>query len=1541
MKSILYTFKKINLFISLFVISNLALANGEPSTYFNIYVAPNNDNVRRNVALIVTAIYDSTNFVIIDDGMDGDTDDSKSGLLMAGQSYILYIKDNGINDDARYASGGIHKQDGDYFIIKSNKLVYASQSTDSDWQHDWVPSTDKSGIGQRFIIYSSKSSSSNRDINVFAYENNTDVTVRKISSSPLTKSGYTNVNFNSTNIVVQKNLNIGEDLIYSSTEGRNLMNSGDTYVVESNKPITVQYGALYGNERDGGGYVPSENGSSAGSLFYFGVPFQNGSRGEQEIRMISLQDDNQIELDVYENNAWVNIKVWNADSNETIDWVGRNNGNINYSTVFRVRSSDNKKVIVFESNWMETGYPGTSDFASSCSSLTGKSAGKDFILYVAPPGNEHNVRNPFTGNLFGEQLSHVYLFASMDTCHVTLVDTYTNGQKLNRSFTILPGKYIDCIITLQEWKSIYNGDGRSSSGEERPYVSINSDKNISVVNSNFNDNWMMYFGSSLKQRFAQLSSQIDNSGIPGDTAIINSSIVFEDQIVVNNPTIEVNIESGVSLVSSILRNITTGEVVNGVIENSSIGTQVIFSPDFNLVSSKDYQIETRVSLNLMYDDGDLMQNHRVVGVETNLKGIVNGEFQQSSLTQGISIESTNTSNLLFSEVDFSNEYTNTWTSNVIDFDKDGFEDVFICEKTEGTANKLYRNNGNNSFSKVEINELTNKKYTTVSASWADYNNDGEKDVLFSNNTKNKNVLLKSNAGQSFSKNNSSKITEEVGYYHNSSFVDYDNDGLLDVFLSSFMPTKFNELYHNDGGGNFSKVENSEVAMETKMSLGATWADYDNDGDQDLFVPNGANEDNAFFVNQGNKKFKKKSSSIVCNDGGNSVGSVWGDVNNDGYLDLFVANASNQKNALYINDKQGDFIKVTEGEIAMDKGHSHGCSFVDVDNDMDLDLYVTNDNGKKFLYINDGSGNLVKKNNELIEASFGSSMGQSWFDMDNDGDMDVFIATHSNQKNRLFINNGNSNNWIKIKLIGSISNKDAIGAKVKLCIGDKIQIREINSQKGIGGQNSSIIHFGLGKNSKIDSAFIFWPSGIVEEVKGLKTNSLNTVVEKSGFLVEGKVFYDKNNNCIKDNDEVGIANIKVKFNNNQYTVTSQDGAFKTYLSNGNYSVKAIESGYWVNSCSLQTLKVAGNSTNNVNIPMSSIVSGVDLSIDMALSVMRRGFQNKLNIHIENKGTETSYGVPVSLILGDGMELTNSVPFYHNNTGQNYTWILDSLSAGGSKTIELTDSVLLVKQIGDSLNFLVKIENSDDIDYLNNSKVETVEVVGAIDPNDILVSPRGIGKEGLVKSSELLTYTIRFQNVGTYLASNVTIMDQIPEHLDYNRITNVKSSHDFGFSVDANGLFKAFFRDINLPDSISDKFGSNGFISFQIPINESVQEGDVIDNSALIQFDYEELVKTNTVRNTIVLNYLMNDLLVYPNPNYGVFNINLKSKDGGLLDVDLIKRIQLFDSNGKVLIELKDLLISDRIDISDNMPGIYFLNIEINNLERYHQKIVLLK
>ena len=129
------TMKKLIFINLLLLISFKFFATGETSTYFNIFVPPNNDAVGRNVCLIITAIYDSTAFTIIDDGMDGDTDDSKTGILMAGQSYILYIKDNGINDDASGASTGILKQDGDYFIITSDKLVFASASSNNNYYY--------------------------------------------------------------------------------------------------------------------------------------------------------------------------------------------------------------------------------------------------------------------------------------------------------------------------------------------------------------------------------------------------------------------------------------------------------------------------------------------------------------------------------------------------------------------------------------------------------------------------------------------------------------------------------------------------------------------------------------------------------------------------------------------------------------------------------------------------------------------------------------------------------------------------------------------------------------------------------------------------------------------------------------------------------------------------------------------------------------------------------------------------------------------------------------------------------------------------------------------------------------------------------------------------------------------------------------------------------------------------------------------------------------------------------------------------------------
>ncbi len=1543
MKPIQLNLKRILLLIFLIVSTTLTYATGEPSTHFNIFVPPNNDAVRRDVCVIITAIEDSTQFSIVDDNMDGDSDDSKSGVLMAGQSYILYIRDNGVNDDAKYASGGTLKQDGDYFIINANKLIYASQSTNSDWQHDWVPAVNKSGIGQKFIIYSPQPSSSKRDINVFAYQDNTDITIRKISTAPTVVTGYTNVNMFTYNVVVQKKLNIGQDIIYYSGEGRDLLESGATYVIESNQPITVQYGALYANERDGGGYVPSFNGNSAGDLFYFGVPFQSGTSGEQEIRIVSADANNAVTLERYSGGSWIAMKNWTVQSNAAVDWVGRNNGNVNYPTVFRIKCSPGKKVAVFEANWMETGSVGTSDLATMCSSINGTSSGKDFLTYMSPPGLEQNVRNPFTGNLFGQQLTHVYLFASKDTCHVSVKDAFTSGSKISRNYTILPDRYVDCFLTLAEWKSIYNGTG-TISGPERPYLKISSDKPISVMNTNFNDNWMMFFGSSLEQSFLQTSSTTKHVANPGDTVKVYSTIVFKGGSAIDSASINVKVGSGVNVISSTFTDITSSNQTAGSIASGNSETSIQFPLQQRLEPSHNYQVITTIVLQLMYNDGTPVANNTVVSVENIVSGLIDGTYQQSTSSEGIKIQSSNTSNLIFNMEAFNTDLTNSWTANIIDLNDDGFEDIFVTDKDETKPNLFYLNNKNKTFTKTTIAFLTSDLAPTVCTSWGDINNDGKRDVLVMNDTRKINKLFKNNGAFQFSSIPLGDVTsnKQPGYFHNGSFVDYDNDGYLDIFMCNYAPTKFSELYHNKGDGTFTQITNDPVVSESFASIGATWADFDNDGDQDLFIPNGFEVNNSFFINNGNGKFTKEKNSIIVNDGGNSVGSCWGDINNDGWLDLFVSNASNENNFLYINDKKGGFTKVTTGQVVTDGGHSHGCSFADVDNDMDLDLYVTNDQGKKFLYMNDGTGNFTRKTNEVVEANYGKSMGHSWFDADRDGDLDLFVPTHSGQKNYLFSNNGNSNHWISIKLTGNISNKDGIGARVKIKSGNSWQCREVNSQSGLGGQSSIRCHFGLGSNLTIDSVVVNWPSGYIQYISNLPVNTFQTIVEPAGAVVTGIAYADNNHNCVKDANEKAISNIKLNFENGSYALTNMNGVFLSRLQTGSHSIDMQPQGYWVNGCSEHPFNVTNlRDTIFLNVPIQSTKDVADVSVNIATSAMRRGFKNIVNMNVENLGAVTAYNIPLKLTLGSGMSVVNALPNYTSVSSNVYTWIIDSIQPGQNIGYTLLDYVNLTKAVGNNLSFSLSAELSSDNNQSNNSLSKEVLVVGAIDPNDMKVSPEGEGTRGFVKAGTTLTYTIRFQNVGTYMASNISIYDQLPKGLSYGEVKFLMSSHACHFNVNEIGKLTVLFENVNLPDSTTDQLGSNGFVVFSVPINADVQGGTTFENNALIEFDFEEPLMTNTVFNTITYNPEKETLIVYPNPTNSEIQLELVSSKGEFQSGNQIKKIRIYSIYGTLLETSVNEEGLKEVSLKRYEPGVYCI-IATDALSRtYSCKVILNK
>lgn len=1489
-------------FLFLFSFSQKSWATGEPSTYFNIFVPPNADAVQRNVCLVVTAIFDSTNFTIVDDSMDGDNDDNKSGMLMAGQSYILYIKDNGINDDAQYASGGTLKRDGDYFIIQADKNIYASQSTNSDWQHDWVPGISQSSLSQKFIVYAPKVSSSKRDINAFAYEDSTYVTLKRISSTPTIVTGYTNVDYQGGTVVFQKMINRGQDLIHFYADARNILDDGHTYIIEASKPITLQYGALYGNERDGGGYVPTNSGSSSGSQAYFCVPYQ--AVGEQEIRVVSWDAGNNVKLYRYSAGSWIQMTNWTMNEKSVQEWVGKNNGNVSYATVFKVECTAGKRVSVFEGNWFETGTVGTSDMATMMSAENGTSSGNYFLAYMAPPGNEANVFNPFTNSFFGGKFTHLYIF-SQDTAHVQVKDAYTNGTDFTRSYTILPGRYVDCAMSETEWRAIYNGTGTIAGGPERPYLIVTSDNHVSVMNTNFNDNWMMYFGSSQFQSFKQTTTSTSSVVTPGQSLNVISNINVEGTSPVTNASAQIIVDGGLVVNSSNFVDVTNHDSIPGNITQNASLIIIQFDSLPNLSPTGNYQIVTELSGKVMDASGNPIPNNSVSDITTNVNGIVNGKSMQSTSLESVALNSYNTTGLIF---DFAENtgleslLTDSWTASTIDYDNDGDDDLFFTDQTSTQSNKLYRNNGNGTFTLITTGNIATDMAKSMASAWADYDNDGDLDVVVANNTQKANFFYENNGNGTFTKNTTAAFVKNVGYYHHVSWMDVDNDGVLELYLGNYWPTRLNELYKKDASGNWSLWSTNLLSQITGSATGATWCDYDNDGYQDLLILNNEGGNNRMYHNKGNGNFE-----VVTNDitstGGKSVASTWGDIDNDGDMDLFIANASNLDNDLFINNGGGDFSLVTIGEIVNDKGHSHGPVFADVDKDMDLDLYVSNDQGLKFLYMNNGLGEFTKKTDEWPSSNFGKSYGSSFSDLDLDGDLDLVVATHSNQRNYLFTANNNSNKWIGIRLVGTKSNHSAIGAKIHVKCNGKWQMREVNSQNGLGGQSSYRQHFGLANASIIDSIEIEWPSGYIQKLASINTNQNMVITEPNGSEVKLTAYYDANNNCTKDAGELLLENIAFTINGDQFnTYTNQNGEAHIFLANGNYTIDMSSSDYHTTCTSTSSFSVdtIGSIIDLGNYPLQANCTHSNLKMNVVSTTMRRGFDSKYVLEVSNVGIESSSNGVLTATLPTSLNLLNaSIPWDTRTVVRNeqtVTWNIGTMEYTDALVINLFYNVTLSLMPDDEITATFNISgDAEECDAVDNSFVDYQTIFGSFDPNDIQVYPTGLNELHLISNKQELTYKIRFQNVGNYMADFVTIIDTLPSELDIKTIRKISSSHKYQISTKGNVIIFSF-PNILLPDSSSNMDGSNGYIQFTVAQKANNKGGSKIMNHANIRFDYNEVIATNSVFNTLFPddhNYEDGQLVVFPNPATDIVTLKPRTDDTYLTT---IVDVQLFSMDG---------------------------------------------
>ena len=303
------------------------------------------------------------------------------------------------------------------------------------------------------------------------------------------------------------------------------------------------------------------------------------------------------------------------------------------------------------------------------------------------------------------------------------------------------------------------------------------------------------------------------------------------------------------------------------------------------------------------------------------------------------------------------------------------------------------------------------------------------------------------------------------------------------------------------------ITGTPPVTELHSSRSVNWTDIDMDGDLDLYITNENGEKEDAYRNDGAGTFEKLTGLEITADGYNTMSSSWGDIDNDGDLDLFLAN-DGAKNQLFRNEGQFQFTRMTDTDISSATANSFSSAWADIDNDGDLDLFVTNafKNGvrlKNNLYLNDGTGHLTEVTNEVVTMDEGWSYGCAFGDYDNDGFQDLAVATtrfgNTDEPDYLYHNNGNGNHWLLIALEGTVSNKSAIGAKVrvKATINGAAtwQLREISAQSAYCGQNDMRAHFGLGDASIADSLVIEWPSGIVQKRSMIEVNQIMMVEEE--------------------------------------------------------------------------------------------------------------------------------------------------------------------------------------------------------------------------------------------------------------------------------------------------------------------------------------------------------------------------------------------------------------------------------------------------------------
>ncbi len=426
-----------------------------------------------------------------------------------------------------------------------------------------------------------------------------------------------------------------------------------------------------------------------------------------------------------------------------------------------------------------------------------------------------------------------------------------------------------------------------------------------------------------------------------------------------------------------------------------------------------------------------------------------------------------------------------------DYDNDGKLDLIVTAYNDfGSSGypQLYRNLGNGNFQAVTNNTIvTNSLQQTLACIWGDYNHDCKLDLFVATGMNQPNLLYKNLGNGNFERITNGELVTILGHSGSACWTDYNRDGFLDVLV---VRHGTNMLFKGNSDGSFTRITTGPIVTDNGIHRRAMWGDYNNDKYPDLYVTNYNDQNDNLYLNNKNGTFTKITSGDIVNSGGWGSGCAWGDYNNDGWLDLYVTN-DGQPNFLYKNNKNGTFTKITSGSIVTDMGGSFGCNWGDVDNDGDLDLFVANNyNQKNCLYINQGNNNFTKIVNEPLVNDIASSVGSTFGDYNNDGKLDLFVANQGYggppQNDFLYKNINAVPYYLIIKLYGGI------GTRVKLVIGNHILIREVSGGNGCSSQDMLWLHFGLGflandNSNMVDSVIVDWNDGYYQYATDVPIN----------------------------------------------------------------------------------------------------------------------------------------------------------------------------------------------------------------------------------------------------------------------------------------------------------------------------------------------------------------------------------------------------------------------------------------------------------------------